>query len=318
MKKIMIATISVLFCHTLWAATNKNLQPLTIILDWFVNPQHAPIIVAKEKGFFKQHGLKVNIIAPADPNDPPKLVAAGKANIAVGYQPQLYVQVANGLPLVRIGTLVNSPLGVVMALKSSHINSIADLKGKTIGYSMSGIGSSILSAMLNYNRVNINDVKLVNVHYNLVQALLSKHVDAVSDGQRNFEVPEVKLAKHSIRVFYPERNGVPKYDALIFLANRKELCDPRLIAFMQAIKEGTKYVKQHPKASWKLMLRHHPELNNELNKQAWRITLPYLDDHPLYLDKKRYNSFANWMLQHKLIHKILPLRYYAVDLNQNK
>lgn len=314
MKNFFIAIISLLICNSLWAAQEKSLQPLTIILDWFVNPQHAPIIIAQEKGFFKQHGLRVNIIAPADPNDPAKLVAAGKADIAIGYQPELYLQIENGLPLVRIGTLVNSPLRVVIASKSSHVNSMADLKGKTIGYSISSVGSSILDTMLKYNGINIKSVKLVNVHYNLVQALLSKRVAAINGGQLNFEVPELEIAKCKIHVFYPNKNSVPKFDELIFLANRNKLQDPRLLAFMQAIQQGVKYVKQYPKASWQLMLKHHPELNNQLNKRAWKITLPYLDSHPLSLNKERYNDFAKWMLQHKLIHKYVNLRDYAINL----
>ena len=82
---------------------------LTLILDWFVNPDHAPLIVAQEKGFFSEYGLKVNLIAPADPNSPPKLVAAGKAELAVSYQPQLHVQVAEeqlGPYLLHKGRLV--------------------------------------------------------------------------------------------------------------------------------------------------------------------------------------------------------------------
>jgi len=152
MKKILLLIISILLCSSVFAAPQKELKPFTVILDWFVNPQHAPIIIAQEKGFFKQHGLNVSIIAPADPADPPKLVAAGKADIAVSYQPELYLQVANGLPLVRIGTLINSPLRVVAVLKSSNIHSLADLKGKTIGYSMSGVGGAILGAMLRINK----------------------------------------------------------------------------------------------------------------------------------------------------------------------
>ena len=65
---------------------------------------------SKEKGLFKEEGLEVEIIPPANPSDPPKLVAAGKADIAISYQPQLHMQVHEGLPVVRVGTLVATPL----------------------------------------------------------------------------------------------------------------------------------------------------------------------------------------------------------------
>src|SRR5688572_25863100 len=78
-------------------------ERLTLLLDWFLNPDHGPLVIAQQRGFFADAGLEVELVAPADPNDPPKLVAAGQADLAVSYQPQLHLQAAQGLPLVRIG-----------------------------------------------------------------------------------------------------------------------------------------------------------------------------------------------------------------------
>ena len=69
-------------------------EELRVLLDWFVNPDHAPLFVALEKGFFTERDLEVTFVAPTDPSSPPKLVAAGQADIAVSYQPQLHLQVA--------------------------------------------------------------------------------------------------------------------------------------------------------------------------------------------------------------------------------
>ena len=91
-------------------------EKLSVVLDWFVNPDHGPLVIARERGFFAAQDLEVTLIAPADPNDPPKLVAAGRADLAITYQPQLHVQVAEGLPLVRVGTLVATPLNTLLVL----------------------------------------------------------------------------------------------------------------------------------------------------------------------------------------------------------
>src|SRR5258708_39959996 len=117
---------------TISPACGHAADKLTVILDWFVNPDHAPLIVAQEKGFFAEEGLDVQIIAPADPNDPPKLVAAGQADIAVSYQPQFQMQVGQGLPLVRIGTLIATPLNCLLVPADGPIKTIADLKGRKI------------------------------------------------------------------------------------------------------------------------------------------------------------------------------------------
>ncbi|MDE0729010.1 MAG: ABC transporter substrate-binding protein, partial [Alphaproteobacteria bacterium] len=101
---------------SLSAPPAKAADKLVVILDWFVNPDHATLLVAQEKGYFTAAGLEVELIAPADPNDPPKLVAAGKADLAISYQPQLHVQVDQGLPLRRIATLVSTPLNSLVVL----------------------------------------------------------------------------------------------------------------------------------------------------------------------------------------------------------
>ena len=99
------------------AARPSAADHLTLLLDWFVNPDHGPLLVAEQRGYFKADGLEVEIVAPSDPNDPPKLVAAGQADIGVSYQPQLHIQVDQGLPLVRIGTLVATPLNSLLVLR---------------------------------------------------------------------------------------------------------------------------------------------------------------------------------------------------------
>jgi len=91
-------------------------EKVTVVLDWFVNPDHGPLYVAFEKGFFSQRGLDVEFHVPSNPNDPPKFAAAKKADIAVSYQPQHHLHVDQGLPLVRFATLVATPLNTLVVL----------------------------------------------------------------------------------------------------------------------------------------------------------------------------------------------------------
>ena len=189
------------------------------MLDWFINPDHAPLFVALEKGYFADEGIEVELIAPADPNDPPKLVAAGKADLAVSYQPQLHLQVAEGLPLVRIATLVATPLNTLLVLADGPVQSIADLKGRTVGYSVGGFEDALLGAMLERHGLGIEDVTLVNVNFSLSPSLLSGQVDAVIGAYRNFELNQMDIEGHTGRAFYIEEEGVPPYDELIVVAH---------------------------------------------------------------------------------------------------
>ena len=164
MRTMRTMTKTLLVAATLCLAAAMALAPrpsaaaetLTLMLDWFVNPDHAPLFVALEKGYFAEAGLEVELIAPADPNDPPKLVAAGKADLAVSYQPQLHLQVAEGLPLVRVATLVATPLNTLLVLADGPVRTIADLKGRTIGYSVGGFEDALLGAMLERHGIGIS------------------------------------------------------------------------------------------------------------------------------------------------------------------
>src|SRR5690606_36481987 len=180
---------------------------MTLVLDWFVNPDHAPIVLAAEQGYFTDAGLEVEIIAPADPADPPKLVAAGRADLAITYQPQLHLQVHEGLPLVRVGTLVGTPLNCLMVRADGPVATLADLKGKRIGYSVAGVEQALVSALLAQAGMTLGDVEMVNVNWALTPALMSGQVDATIGGYRNFELTQMRLAGGEGRCFFLEEEG---------------------------------------------------------------------------------------------------------------
>lgn len=287
---------------------------LEVMLDWFVNPDHAPLVVAKQKGFFAEQGLDVSLVEPADPSMPPKLVAAGKADIAIGYQPQLYLQMQQGLPLVRIGTLVATPLNSLVVLKDGPIKSIADLKGHKIGYSVSGFEDALLRAMLAKHGLSLKDVELVNVNWSLSPSLISGKVDAVIGAFRNFELNQMALEKHPGHAFFVEEEGVPAYDELILLANAKHRNDKRFPRFLAAVEKATQYIVNHPDAAWKSFVSYKPdELNTELNKRAWADTLTRFALRPGALDTQRYRRVGAFMQKQGLIKTNPPVDSYAVQ-----
>lgn len=283
------------------SANNVPEQNLTIILDWFINPDHAPLFVADQQGFFKQQGLNIKFIMPADPADPPKLVAAGKADLAITYQPQMLMQIHQGLPLTPIAVLINHPLDCLAVLKTSPIKSIADLKNKKIGYSLDSTDSAVLASMLATQKLTSKDVQLINIRYGLTQALLSKQVDAVIGIVRNFEPIEMELAGQPARIFLVEDYGVPNYNEFILVANSNKIADPRFNKFVTALTQGVNYLKQHPEETWQAFAKAHPELNNELNHRAWFATLPYFANNPKDLDPKREQEVRIFLKKWALI-----------------
>ena len=124
--------------------------------------------------------------------------------------------------------------------------------------------------MLAHHGLKLEDVELVNVNFALSPALLSGQVDAVIGAFRNFELNQLALEGRPGRAFYPEEQGVPTYDELIFLANNAALDDPRLGRFLDAVERGVQYLVNHPDESFELFIKGRPELDDELNRRLWR------------------------------------------------
>lgn len=292
------------------AATDK----ITLLLDWFVNPDHGPIIIAEEKGYFKDAGLDVEVIAPADPADPPKLVAAGRAELAISYQPQLHLQVAEGLPLVRVGTLVATPLNCLLVLADGPVKSIADLRGGKVGFSVAGVEEALLTTILERNGVGLDEIDLVNVNWSLSPSLMSGQVDAVIGAFRNFELNQMDIEGVKGRCFYLEEEGLPAYDELIYIANRDSMNKDVIRRFLQATELATQYIINHPQESWDIFKSTAKELDDELNKRAWVDTLPRLALRPAALDAGRYVRFEAFLKDAGLLKDTRAVEMLAVDV----
>lgn len=300
-----------LFASAMPAAAQDK---LTVLLDWFVNPNHAALVVAQERGMFEAAGLEVELIAPADPSAPPRLVASGQGDIAISYQPQLHVQVGEGLPLTRIGTIAETPLNSVVVLKEGQVGSITDLKGKTVGFSVGGFEDAVLAAMLRKHGLSLDDVKLVNINFALSPSLIAGRVDAVIGAFRNFEMNQLDLENHPGIAFYPEEHGVPVYDELILVARNDRTDDPRFRRFVDVVEEATLWLTNHSEEAWTIFAASAADLDNELNRRAWRDTLPRLAKRPGALDARRYQRFAEFMKEAGLTKDIPLLESYAIEL----
>jgi len=310
MKRFILLASVALALATPAQAADK----FTVMLDWFVNPDHAPIILAQQKGYFKDAGLDVEIVAPADPSDPPKMVAAGKADLAVTYQPQLYLQHQEGLPLVRVGTLISSPLYCLLTKVDGPIQKISDLNGHKIGFSVAGIEEAMIGTMLKSGGVTIDQVEMVNVNFSLVPALASGQVDAVSGAFRNFETHQLEAAGQKGHCFNPEDYGVPAYDELIYTANSEKMNKDEIKRFLAATERAEADIAADPAAAWTLFSTYAPELKDDLNHMAWADTTPHFAAHPASLDAKRYASFGDYMLKQGLIKSAPDVVSIAVDV----
>jgi putative hydroxymethylpyrimidine transport system substrate-binding protein len=291
----MIRTL--LFCAMFGFAVSAAAapKPVTLMLDWYKNPNHAPILLAAARGDYAKAGLDVTVQEPADPNAPPKLAAAGKIDLAIGYQPQAMILIDKGVPVARAGALVATPLNSVMVMADGPVKSLANLKGRKVGYSVSGFEGALLGAMLEGANLKARDVTMINVNFSLAPSLLSGQVDAVIGAFRNYETHQMVLKGKAVRTFPVEAFGVPAYEELIFLTARDRANDPTIQAFLEATAKAAAAIKQNPQGAWTMIIASEKNFDNELNRRAYADTAKLFADPTAKADPASIDKFGAFL-----------------------
>lgn len=296
------------------AVSAKSTKPFTVMLDFFPNADHAPLYEALDRGFFRQVGLDVKPVAPAEPAEPLKLLAAGRVNLAISYEPELLLAREQGLKLVSIGALVQRPLTSIIALPGRHVGSVAELKGKRVGTAGIPYQSAELHTALEHAGVSPSSVREANVGFNLVPAMLSGQVDATLGGFWNYEAIQLRLMhKHPV-VIPVDEAGVPTYDELVLVVREQEARHDGedLRAFLQALSRGERAVKADPEAAADAVMAANPSLERKLQLESIRQTLPATVPSEAgkpygWQSPSAWEAFGTWMFDHGLLHG-MPIR----------
>ncbi|MBS1879905.1 MAG: ABC transporter substrate-binding protein [Actinobacteria bacterium] len=287
---------------------SKEKQPLSLALDFYPNPDHAGIYMAQEKGYFDEAGLDVSISSPSDPSAPLKLVASGKADLAISYEPEVVLGHEQGLPVTAVAALVNQPLTSLIWLRSSGIKGVADLKGKTVATAGIPYQEAFLKTILNRAGVAPETVKSVNVGFGLLPALVGGQAQAMLGGYSNVEGVDLQQRGKAPVITPVDQLGVPTYDELVLVANSETLAEKgeQIRLFIAALERGTEAAVADPEAATAAITAANPELEPKLTAAEMEATLPLLaareGNHPFgYMDPRRWQAFAAWMRDEELI-----------------
>jgi putative hydroxymethylpyrimidine transport system substrate-binding protein len=288
-------------------------QPFSLTLDFYPNPDHAGIYMAQKLGYFEDAGLDVSIDTPSDPSAPIKQVAAGQTDLAISYEPEVMLAQEQGLGVVAVGALVNRPLTSMIWLKKSGVKGIGGLRGKTIATAGIPYQDAYLKTILARVKLTPSDVNAVNVGFGLLPAIIGGRAQAMLGGFVNVEGVDLRLrGKHPV-VTPVDKLGVPTYDELVLVAQRKRLEeDPDSIRlFIAALARGTAAAAKSPNATVKALLGANPDLEPKLTRAEVAATLPLLDPprggHPYaYMDPSQWQAFIGWMRDNELISALPP------------
>jgi putative hydroxymethylpyrimidine transport system substrate-binding protein len=305
---LLILALGLAACGSKSESTTGQAEKLSLDLDFYPNPDHAGIYMAQEEGFFKEAGLEVAINAPTDPSAPLKDVAAGRADLAVTYEPEVMLAHEKGLDVVAVAALVNRPLTSLIWLNKSGIKSVPNLRGKTVSYAGIPYQAAFLSTILRRARVPASTVKTVNVGFGLIPSLTNGSAQAMLGGYSNVEGVALREAGKAPVITSVDQLGVPTYDELVLVARRSTLEEegPKIRLFISALKRGTEAAVANPKAASEAILAANTSLEPKLTEAEIAATLPLLENTPTgkpygYLDPKEWEAFGAWMDEEELI-----------------
>jgi putative hydroxymethylpyrimidine transport system substrate-binding protein len=282
-------------------------QPFTLDLDWYVNPDHAGIYSALDRGFFKQAGLDVQPQVPSDPSAPIKEVAAGRADLAVSYEPEVLLAQDKGLDVQAVGAVVDQPLTSLISLPEAGIASAASLQGKTVGTAGIPYQSDYLETILQTGGLPSSAAEEVNVGLNLLPTLIGGRVDAILGGFRNIEGVDLQQRGLDPRIVPVDQLGVPTYDELVLVARRTTVDEhPEAVrSFISALAQGTSYAIKHPQEAANAVLAAGMGLDPMQTRAEVDATLPLLSGtqgRPYgFMDPAQWRVYAAWMAEHDLI-----------------
>jgi putative hydroxymethylpyrimidine transport system substrate-binding protein len=287
----------------------EKLQKVSLMLDWYPNAVHSFLYTALEKGFFEEQSLEVDIQMPADTNDPLKLVAAGKMDMALSYQPQVLVARSEDIPVKSFAAVVRHPLNQLMVLENILIESPKDLVGKKIGYPSIPLDEAIIQTMVKSDGGDAEKVEMVDVGWDLIPAIATKKTDALIGGYINHEKLLLEKEGHPVRTIDPAKYGVPNYYELVLVSSDEKLeTNPELFEkFITAVRESQKYVAEHPEEALSILMEHQDQtspLEMDIESASLEMLLPLMDakNHPFgSQDAKTWNSVADWLKEYKVI-----------------
>ncbi len=304
----LTATIAVSACGTKDESVTPVREPLSVALDWYPNPDHAGLLVAEDLGYFEDAGLDVSLDSPTDPSLPIKLVAAGKADLAISYEPEVLLARQQGLDVISVANLIDQPLTSMIWLKKSKIRSIAGLKGKTISTAGISYQDAYLRTILERAGLNETDVKKVGVGQGLLPSIISGRAQATLGPLWNIEGVDLRLSGRRPVITPVDRLGVPTYSELVIVAKGsrvKEDPDP-IRLFLRALERGTAEAVGRPNQTTNVVLAANDALDRRTTAAQVDVTLPLLaDDRPKrpfgYMDTARWQTFMNWAVENDVL-----------------
>jgi putative hydroxymethylpyrimidine transport system substrate-binding protein len=273
----------------------------TLVLDFQPNAVHAGIYAALEEGYYADRGIDLEVRAPGASTDAPKLLAAGRADVAILDIHDFGIARQHGAQISIIGTIVSRPLAAVIAADAQAIRRPRDLEGKTVGVTGLPSDDAVLDSVLEADGAEPSRVRRVTIGFDSVAALSAGKVAAAT---AFWNAEGVMLGDLGVRTreFRVDDFGAPRYPELVLAASEGLLDeDPKLVdSIEQATAHGYRLVVDHPDVGLSSLIDAVDGLDPAAQEAQLEALLQADAFEPV--DSVRpYVDWINWDVEHDIL-----------------
>lgn len=284
---------------------SKELKKVSVVLDWTPNTNHTGLYVAKEKGYFEEQGLDVEIIMPGE-TGADQLVASGKSEFGVSYQESITQARVQGVPLVSLAAVIQHNTSGFASPVAKNIKTPKDFEGKTYGGWGSPVEKAVIESLMKTENADVNKVKIVNTGDSDFFTSVKRDIDfawiyygwtGVEAELRGEDLNIVYLTDYSKKLDY--------YTPVLATSEKMIKEDPETVkAFVHGAAKGYQFAIENPSEAADILLKSVPDLDEKLVKKSQEWLAPkYQDDAPRWGEQKLevWKNYADWMMENKLL-----------------
>jgi putative hydroxymethylpyrimidine transport system substrate-binding protein len=297
---------------------SAKLTKIRMVQEWPVADGFwIPWIVARDKGWYKQAGIDLQIIPPPTVADTVKFLGTGRAELGFTTILDVIFAKEQGAPIVSVGAYSQSNNWGLIGRQGEKFT-VKSMKGKTIGIYNDAWTKAQLSIMLKSAGLGLKDVKMVAAASDVVPLLLAKKVD-VATGVTNAEASEVRtVGKQKPFMLLAKDYGVPNSPIWLVGANTDwAKKNPQVLkTWFKVTKRALAWSIANPVDAVKMFEKAYPKAESfAYALDQWKATIPLFTSKGGYFHQtdKQWSALLPALKQQKLIKKALPPKSYYTN-----
>ena len=311
-KKVISIALVFGIMSSLYGCGNKtvdsnNLEKVTVILDYVPNTNHTGMYVAKEKGYYKEAGLDVEIIEPTE-GTTASLVAVGKGDFGISYQEDVtYAKASTDpLPIKAVAAIIQHNTSGFASYKDKNITSVKDFEGKTYTGWGSPAEEAVLKAVMEKGGADPSKINIITSSESTGFAALENKVDLmwIFKGWDGVSMDMAGIPYNYIEV--KDLDSRLDYYTPVIITNDNVINNKKDMAqkFISATSKGYEYAEKNSDESAEILHKYAPDYDLEMLKKSQEyLSSKYSEDTDKWgiMKEEVWDNYTDFMKENNLI-----------------